>query len=148
MLSNPGLAWLRRWVLSQAYIIASVDLPREMFAKSDTHTMTSVLVLQKFTGEEQRIFAQTGHPGDYQIFMGIAAKVGWDLRGQPVFKRTPEGQLIERKETRTVTRRNARGDVEETQVEVEEPIIDDHLPEIVRLFRQWFKANPNQRWNE
>lgn len=147
ILSNPGLAWLRRWVLSQAYVIASVDLPREMFAKSDTHTMTSVLVLQKFTGEERRVFTQTGHPGDYQIFMGIAEKVGWDLRGQPVFKRTPEGELIERKETRTLTRRNTKGDVEETEVEIEEPIIDDHLPEIVRLFRQWLKDNPNQRWN-
>ena len=63
------------------------------------------------------------------------------------FKRTPEGELIERKETRTLTRRNTKGDVEETEVEIEEPIIDDHLPEIVRLFRQWLKDNPNQRWN-
>ncbi len=107
-----------------------------------------MLVLQKFTGEERRVFAKTGHPGDYQIFMGIAEKVGWDLRGQPVFKRTPEGELIERKETRTLTRRNTKGEVEETTVEIEEPIIDDHLPEIVRLFHQWLKANPNQRWNE
>ncbi len=147
ILSNPGLAWLRRWVLSQAYVIASVDLPREMFAKSDTHTMTSVLVLQKFSEEERRLFSQTGHPTDYQIFMGIAEKVGWDLRGQPVYKRTPQGELIERKEIRTVTRRNLKGEVEEIQVELEKPIIDDHLPEIVRLFGDWLKANRNQRWN-
>lgn len=148
ILSNPGLAWLRRWVLSQAYVIASIDLPREMFAKSDTHTMTSVLILQKFTSEERKVFAETGHPSDYEIFMGIAERVGWDLRGQPVYRRTADGQLIERKEVRTLTRRNARGVVEETQVEVEEPLIDDELPAIVDHFRSWLKNNPNQRWNQ
>ncbi|WP_414581920.1 HsdM family class I SAM-dependent methyltransferase [Scytonema sp. PCC 10023] len=49
ILSNPGLAFIRRKVLRNAYIIASIDLPRQMFARSDTHTMTSVLVLQKFS---------------------------------------------------------------------------------------------------
>lgn len=146
ILSNPGLSWLRRWVLSHAYVIASIDLPREMFAKSDTHTMTSVLVMQKFTEEERHIFGETGHPGDYEIFMGIAERVGWDLRGQPVFKRTPEGALIERKETRQISRRKASGEFEETNVEIEEPIVEDNLPELVGLFKSWLKANPNQRW--
>jgi type I restriction enzyme M protein len=148
ILSNPGLAWLRRWLLSQAYVIASVDLPREMFAKSDTHTMTSVLVLQKFTKEEKRLYSELGHPQDYEIFMALAEKVGWDLRGQPVYSRTPEGELIERREMRKIMRRNAKGDLEETLVEVEEPIIEDNLPEIVQLFKNWIKNNPNQRWNQ
>jgi type I restriction enzyme M protein len=67
ILSNPGLAWLRRWVLSNAWVIASVDLPREMFARSDTHTMTAVLVLQKFTAEEKRHFNELGKVPPYKI---------------------------------------------------------------------------------
>lgn len=146
ILSNPGLAWLRRWVLRNAWIIASVDLPREMFAKSDTHTMTSVLIVQKFTPEESRLVAEIGRAPEYEIFMAIADKVGWDLRGQPVYKRTPEGEEILRKVSRTVTGRNAYGDVVETQREEEEPIIDDHLPVITKLFTQWLKQHQSLRW--
>ncbi len=146
ILSNPGLAWLRRWVLRNAWIIASVDLPREMFSKSETHTMTSLLVLQKFSSEERRIVDQVGRLPDYEIFMAIADKVGWDLRGQPVFVRTPEGEEVLRKTVRTVTGRNAKGEVIETKREVEEPIIDDHLPAISDLFVQWLKGRAPGRW--
>lgn len=146
ILSNPGLAWLRRWVLRNAYVIASVDLPREMFAKSDTHTMTSVLVLQKFTAEEKRAVAEAGRPPEYEIFMAIADRVGWDLRGKPVFLRTPEGEEILRKEPRTVQGRNARGELQPVTREVEEPIIDDHLPTITSLFAEWLKQGRHRRW--
>jgi type I restriction enzyme M protein len=137
ILSNPGLAWLRRQVLRRAWIIASIDLPREMFAKSDTHTMTSVLILQKFTGEEFRMAAQVGRMPDYEIFMAIADRVGWDLRGQPVYVRTPEGEEVLCKTIRKVTGRNSKGEVVEIQREIEEPIIEDHLPSVTKLFAQW-----------
>src|SRR6266487_2923703 len=83
ILSNPGLAFIRRWLLIRAYVIASVDLPRETFAKSDTHTMTSVLILQKFTDTERRL-AEESRLSDYQSFMAVADYVGWDHRGNPV----------------------------------------------------------------
>jgi type I restriction enzyme M protein len=146
MAFNPGLAFIRRWVLRNAYIIASIDLPREMFAKSDTHTMTSVLVLQKFTEGERRMVEQSGRPPEYDIFMAIADRVGWDLRGNPVFIRTPEGEEVLRKTTRTVTSRNVKGDVIEISKEVEEAVLDDQLPAIIKLFTQWLTQMPPQRW--
>lgn len=146
ILSNPGLAWLRRWVLQNAWIIASVDLPRETFAKSDTGTMTSVLIVQKFTPEECQLVAEVGHPPEYDIFMAIADKVGWDLRGQPVYMRTLEGEEILRKTSRVVTARNAYGDLVKVRRDDEEPIIDDHLPGITALFTEWLKHGKNQRW--
>ena len=146
ILSNPGLAFIRRWVLRNAYIIASVDLPREMFARSDTHTMTSILVLQKFTAAERRIFAEVGRPPDYEIFMAIADYVGWDLRGSPVYVRTPDGEEILRKVTRSVTSRDASGDVIETTDEVEEPILNDQLPAVSRLFSEWLQGRAPQAW--
>lgn len=146
ILSNPGLAWLRRWVLREAWIIASIDLPREMFARSDTHTMTSVLILQRFTGEERREVQKHGHPPDYDIFMALAEKVGWDLRGQPVYMRTPEGEAIKRKVKKAVSHRNASGVLVEEEVEVEEDIIHDQMPEITSLFKQWLKSNAPHKW--
>ena len=145
ILSNPGLAFIRRWVIKRAYVLASIDLPREMFARSDTHTMTSVLVLQKFTKEERK-FADAGSLPEYQIFMAIADRVGWDLRGNSVFVRTPEGEEVQHKVTRPVVGRNARGDVVETLREVEESIIDDQLPGIAVLFEAWLRDLPPQGW--
>jgi type I restriction enzyme M protein len=147
ILSNPGLAWLRRWLLREAWVIASVDLPREMFARSDTHTMTSVLILQRFTREERTYVEKVGRTDDYEIFMAIAEKVGWDLRGQPVYLRTPEGAEILQKRKRIVSRRNETGHVVEETIEVEEPIIDDQLPRIVELFEQWLKNRAPLAWH-
>jgi len=146
ILSNPGLSWLRRWVLTQAWIIASVDLPREMFARSDTHTMTSVLILQRFTREERAYVQKVGRPDDYEIFMAIAEKVGWDLRGQPVYMRTPEGAEILEKRKRVISSRNGEGNIVEEEIEIEEPIINDQLPDIVRLFEQWLKDRSPLAW--
>ena len=146
ILSNPGLAWLRRWVLQNAWIIASVDLPRETFAKSDTHTMTSVLILQRFTAEEKHLVAQAGTVENYEIFMAIADQVGWDLRGQPRFKRTDDGEEIYQTRTRPVMARNARGEVIQTVREVSEPVIDDQLPAVSALFTGWLREHGHQRW--
>lgn len=147
ILSNPGLAFLRRWLLRQAWVIASVDLPRETFARSDTHTKTSVLVLQKFTDEERRLVEHVGGPGEYQVFMAMADRVGWDLRGNAVYLRTPEGEEILQKAKRTAPGRNAKGDAILVETEVEEPIIDNHLPAVVSLFRRWLDSGSGPAWS-
>lgn len=146
ILSNPGLAFIRRWLLLRAYIIASIDLPRETFARSDTHTMTSVLVLQKFTREERKLATELGRAPEYEVFMAVAEKVGCDLRGKPVFLRTPDGEEILRKVVRKTSSRNLRGDVVEVSEEREEPIIDDDLPQISALFAEWLREKTTQRW--
>jgi len=146
ILSNPGLAWLRRWVLREAWVLASVDLPRQMFAKSDTHTMTSVLLLQRFTKEERTYVHKVGKPDEHEIFMAIAERVGWDLRGQPVFLRTPEGEEILRKHRKRVPTRDAKGNLGEEEREVEEPIVDDQIPAIIEMFRQWLAKRSPQPW--
>jgi type I restriction enzyme M protein len=146
ILSNPGLAFIRRWLLLRAYVIASIDLPRETFSRSDTHTMTSVLVLQKFTKDERKLAVELGRAPDYEVFMAVAEKVGCDLRGQPVFLHTPDGEEVLRKVVRKVPSRDLRGDVIEVSEEYEEPIIDDDLPQISVLFTEWLKERSTQRW--
>jgi len=112
ILSNPGLKWIREWILQKAYIIASIDLPVETF-EPHTGTQTSILILKKKTPEQQKL------QEDYEIFMAIPEKVGHDRRGNPVYKTTPDGEI-----------------------ELDEngnPIIEDYLPAVAKAFKEWLR---------
>ena len=113
ILSNPGLTWIREWILEKTYIIASIDLPVETF-EPHTGTQTSILILKKKTP------AQEKYPEDYEIFMAIPEKVGHDRRGNKVFKTTPEGDV----------------ELDEKGVK----IIDDHLFLVAEMFKEWIKG--------
>jgi type I restriction enzyme M protein len=110
ILSNPGKEWIRKWILNKTYVIASIDLPVETF-EPHTGTQTSVLILKKKTKEQQKI------DEDYEVFMAIPEKIGHDRRGNPIFKKSPEGKIA-------VTENG-------------EQIIDDHLPIITEKFKKW-----------
>lgn len=113
ILSNPGLSWLREWILKKTYIIASIDdLPVETF-EPHTGTQTSILILKKKTIGQEKITE------DYDIFMAIPEKVGHDRRGNPVFKTTPEGEI----------ELDAKG----------QPVIEDYLPLVAETFKDWIK---------
>lgn len=112
ILSNPGLKWIREWILQKAYIIASIDLPVETF-EPHTGTQTSILLLKKKTPGQQKL------QEDYEIFMAIPEKVGHDRRGNPIYKTTPDGE-----------------------VELDEsgnPVIEDHLPLVAEIFKEWLE---------
>lgn len=113
ILSNPGLKWVRRWILKKAYIIASIDLPVETF-EPHTGTQTSVLIFKKKTPEQEKL------QEDYEIFMAIPEKVGHDRRGNPIYKTTPEGEI----------------EVDENG----KPILDDHLPLVAKAFKEWLRG--------
>ena len=112
ILSNPGLTWLREWIVKKTYIVASVDLPVETF-EPHTGTQTSILVLRKKNVWQEKLTE------DYDIFMAIPEKVGHDRRGNPVFKTTPEGEI-------------------ELDAN-EQPVIEDNLPLVAEMFKEWIK---------
>ncbi|MEM3507347.1 MAG: N-6 DNA methylase [Candidatus Bathyarchaeia archaeon] len=112
ILSNPGLVWIRKWILLKAYVLASIDLPTETFEPS-TGTQTSILILKKKYPEEQKL------QKDYEIFMAIPERVGHDRRGNPVYKLTAEGKI----------ELDKKG----------QPVIEDHLPFVAELFRKWVR---------
>ena len=147
ILSNPGLVWIRHWLLQRAYIIASVDLPKETFARSKTGTLTSILVLQKYTNEETRLVQETGVPLEYDVFMAIVDYVGWNSRGDTIHLRAPEGAEIREKVKRVATARNAKGELVEITKEDERPIVRDQLPGVVRHFQDWLRDRGPQRWS-
>jgi len=113
ILSNPGLKWLREWILSKTYVIAVVDLPSETF-EPHTGTQTSFVILKKRPPDK------IGLEEDYEIFMAMPEKVGHDKRGNPVYKLTPDGKIL--------------------LDELGDPVIDDHLPIVAKLFRRWIRG--------
>jgi type I restriction enzyme M protein len=122
ILSNPGLATLRRWILKKARIIASVDLPQVTF-EPYTGTQTSVLLLQKKTEAEIQLEEQLGQPKDYQVFMTMPQAVGHDRRGNVHYLRTPVEHRRQRKR-----------------------VVHDDLPEVVRYFSEWLQKGDRMRW--
>ena len=94
ILNNPGLRFLRSWLLKRGRLIASIDLPKETFAVSGGVNNPSVLIVQKFT-QEQMKFANAGIVEESDmVFMATPRTAGIDKRGKPVFLRYPDGREI------------------------------------------------------
>jgi type I restriction enzyme M protein len=145
ILSNPGLAFIRRWILRQARVVASVDLPQVTF-EPHTGTQTSVLLLQKKTREEISIERETGKPRDYDLFMTTPEAVGHDRRGDTLYLRTPEGELIEYEDTLEYMRRSPTGQlvIERRKQKIKPKF--DQLPEVVLYFADWVSKEGRMRW--
>lgn len=95
ILSNPGLLFIREWILEKFKVIASVDLPVETFvAFGGTGTQTSVLVLRKKTETEIEHEKLTGKFLEYEVFMAVPRTMGYDRRGNDLWKRDDEGYLL------------------------------------------------------
>lgn len=116
ILNNPGLRFIRRWLLQNARIVASVDLPKETFAEGGGVPNPSVLIAQKLTRQEIKL-AQAGILDEYNLFMAIPKTVGIDKRGNPVYLKTPKGFIV----------------LDESN----KPIINDDLPHVVSAFAEW-----------
>jgi type I restriction enzyme M protein len=145
ILSNPGLGFIRRWILSKARVLASVDLPQVTF-EPYTGTQTSVLILQKKTVTEIEIERRAGKSLDYEVFMTTPEAVGHDRRGEIHYLRTPEGDLIEYEDRIPITRRNVDGlyVTEYRQQKAFEKF--DQLPEVVKYFSEWVSNSDRMRW--
>jgi type I restriction enzyme M protein len=145
ILSNPGLVFIRRWILKQARVVASVDLPQVTF-EPYTGTQTSVLILQKKTEEELRVERETQQQRVYDVFMTTPQAVGHDKRGHPHLLRTPEGAIIEYDEELPVQRRSATGEVVVERRRQLRRAVHDDLPEVVRYFQEWIGQPERMRW--
>jgi type I restriction enzyme M protein len=126
ILGSPGLGELRKWILQNTKIIASVDLHADTFQPRNG-TQTSVLILQKKTEIEK---LQTEN---YEVFMTMVEKVGHDKRGNSVYKRDKDGKelLFEKQEEKS------NGETE-TSFEKE---LDDQTLLVPTLFADWKKEN-------
>lgn len=136
ILGNPGLGYIRQWLLEQTRIIASVDLHEDAFQPGNG-TQTSVLILQKKTHEEINAERHSGlRP--YRIFMTMVEKVGHDRRGNTLFKRDKDGNEIWVPANPNVFEigKIAEGAVT-YKTEGKTRIIDDQSRDVPDVFNQW-----------
>lgn len=147
ILTNPGLLFIRQWILKRCRILASIDLPTETFeAFGGTGTQTSVLVLQKKMTEQMRLEEVTGQMEDYEVFMAICKTMGYDRRGNDLWLRTPEGEIVEHEvEVNTVTRA-ADGMVICERRRVMQPVRDDDVGRVAPLFERWIREKNLLEW--
>lgn len=136
ILSNPGWKYVRHWILSHTKIIASIDLHKDTFEPS-TGTKTSLLVLERKKESELKLEKNGGRLPDYEIFMAIATKIGHNSRGEKIYKRTPEGEIIEVEKERYIVKMLGRNKIRE-KILVKEPIEDDDLTDIANEFTTWY----------
>lgn len=139
ILSNPGLAYIRYWILRKTKVIASIDLPREAF-QPYVGTKTSVLVLEKKIREEVLLEERIGQIQPYEVFMAIAKNVGHDKRGNKIFRRTPEGEkvlvTIEKEVIGVIGKKKVR-----ERKQIQTPVENDDLPSIVDSFKKWLQQD-------
>ncbi|GAB4495384.1 MAG: hypothetical protein Fur0016_06370 [Anaerolineales bacterium] len=109
LLQNVSNSHIRFWIRSQAKVLGVVSIPQEAFVPYGTGIKTSLLLLQKLPAVTKR------------VFMAQIQKIGYDVKGQPVYKRDENGRLI----------RTPAG----------LPVIDDDIDEIVSAYRRFQEGN-------
>lgn len=138
ILGNPAAEYIRWWIMREAQVLASVDLPVEAFiAEANVNILTSLLFLRRKSEEEKRAEA-LGGTEEYPVFMAVADKVGFDRRGNKLYKRTPDGEEIVRLR-RYVERIRIGGRFVERTLTRSEKIEDNDLPVIAEKYREFLK---------
>ena len=141
ILGNPGDEYIRYWILRHCWVLASIDLPVESFiVEANVNILTSLLFLKKKT--EQEIQAgDLGKKQDYPVFMAVAEKVGFDRRGNLLYKRQPDGEeiLVEKTYEEKV---RIGGKLEVRTLQRKERIPDDDLPAIAAAYAEFRAKHP------
>lgn len=136
ILGNPDSEAIRHWILQHFKLLASVDLPVEMFLPQ-VGVQASLLFLQKKT-EAEKLAAAKGRE-DYEVFMAIAEAVGKDRRGQPIYVRDDDGaEMTFEEEKKTLYfDQNGRERIIRKRVTVKH--LDDDLPGIAIAYAKFLK---------
>ena len=130
ILGNPGLEYIRQWLVEKTRIVASVDLHVDTFQPRNG-TQTSVLIVQKKTRKETAAEQLSETIRLYNIFMAIVEKVGHD-------KRDEYGNELWVPEDSNVLEIDqiSKGDVT-YKTESKVRVIDDQSLEVPPVFRDW-----------
>ncbi|MEW6356353.1 MAG: N-6 DNA methylase [Planctomycetota bacterium] len=82
LLQNVSNSHIRFWIRSNAKLLGVVSIPQEAFVPYGTGIKTSLLLLQKLPSDAEN------------VFMARMQKMGYDVKGQPVYKRDDIGRLL------------------------------------------------------
>ena len=82
----------------------------------------------------------SGSAKDYPVFMAIAEKVGFDRRGNTLYKRSPDGEEI-LEDVEEVERIRMNGHFVERRLRRKKKVLDDDLPVIADAYREFRAKN-------
>ncbi len=82
LLQNSSNNHIRFWIRSQATVLSVVSIPQEAFVPYGTGIKTSLLLLQKLPADTKN------------VFMARIQKMGYDVKGQSIYKRDDDGRLL------------------------------------------------------
>jgi type I restriction enzyme M protein len=136
ILGNAGDEYIRHWILRHCWVLASVELPVEAFqVEANVNILTTLLFLKRKPSHVVQAEDLKG-ADDYPIFMAIADKVGFNRRGNALYKRTPEGDemLVEEEE---VERLRVGDRVVERRLRRKRKILDDDQPLIAARYDEF-----------
>ncbi|NQU63541.1 MAG: N-6 DNA methylase, partial [SAR324 cluster bacterium] len=143
VLGNPAAEYIRWWIMRESQVLASVDLPVEVFiAEANVNILTSLLFLRRKSETEKHTEAMGGME-EYPVFMAVADKVGVDRRGNKLFKRTPDGEEIIKSKEYT-EKFKIRGKWVERKLTRNEKIEDNDLPVIAEKYREFCR----EQWGD
>ena len=108
ILQNVSNEHVRYWIRSNARVLAVISLPQETFIPYGTGIKTSLLILQKLPSNNEK------------VFMGILRKVGYDVKGQPVYQKDKSGEIC----------RGAGG----------KPVVADDIADFAEAYQEHFKG--------
>lgn len=141
ILGNPGDEYIRYWILRHCWVLASIDLPVESFiVEANVNILTSLLFLKKKPPEVIQA-EDLGRKQDYPVFMAVAEKVGFDRRGNTLYKRQPDGEeiLVDVSHEEKV---RIGGSMQIRTLHRKERILDDDLPEIAKAYAEFRAQHP------
>ncbi len=140
ILGNPGDEYIRAWLVRHCWVLASVELPVEVFiSEADVNILTSLLFLKKKSQQEIKA-ADLGKEPNYPIFMAVAEKVGVDRRGNTLYVRTPAGDEVfeDAEETERI---RIGGQLVTRTLRRKRKVVDDDLPKIGAAYREFRRRN-------
>ena len=141
ILGNPGDEYIRYWILRHCWVLASIDLPVECFiVEANVNILTSLLFLKKKPIEVIQA-EDLGNKQDYPVFMAVAEKVGFDRRGNTLYKRHPDGEEILVDATFEEKVRIG-GHLHVRTLHRKTRILDDDLPEITKAYAEFRTKHP------
>lgn len=142
ILGNPDTEYIRYWILQQARVLASIDLPVEAFLPQ-VGVQASLLFLRKKTRQEVNAGVQDNH----QVFMAVAESVGHDRRGNRLFRRDPDGyDITETYEIDLTVLRDGQPTSERRTLRRKR--LADDMPLISAAYRFWRETGTIQEMSE
>lgn len=135
ILGSPGLGYVREWILSNAKILASIDLHADTF-QPFVSIQTSLLVLERKSEALIAIERAKGVFNDYDVFLAVANHVGHDKRGNKTYVRYSDGKEVVEERVKRV-KEYEDGVRLYRQQSVREKVLDDNTQQIAQAFRAW-----------